>query len=72
LRRLAAKQGWYEGHSGLDGNAPSKTVMGARGGVAHNPVPADEEAAYWRGYDEGVEARGRGLIGNANPYARAT
>lgn len=71
LRRLAAKQGWYAGHSGAEGNPPTKTVMGPRGGVAHNPVPADEEAAYWRGYDEGQEAKRRGLPGNANPYGRA-
>lgn len=70
LRRLAAKQGWYAGNAGEDGNPPTKSVMSPRGGLAYNAVPKDEEAAYWSGYEEGKQAARDGIPGNANPYGK--
>lgn len=70
LRRLAAKQGWHAGHSGAEADPPRKVVMARGGGIEYNPVPSEECAAYWDGYNEGREAALRGLSGNLNPYSR--
>lgn len=54
LRRLAAKRGWDDGHDGYEAAPPTKAVMKPfANGFQGNPVPWDEEKAYWDGYFEG-------------------
>ena len=67
LRRLAAKRGWHDGHEGREGQSPTKCVMlPFANGYGENPVPADEEQAYWNGYDEGRDAKSDAT----NPYCK--
>ena len=65
LRRLAAKQGWYDAFDGSGPHPPVKGVMKPNGKQGINPVPDDELQAYWDGYDEGLMAE----AGDENPYA---
>lgn len=65
LRRLAAKQGWYDAFDGSGPHPPKKCVMGKNGKPKQNPVPNEEEKAYWDGYYEGLMAE----AGDENPYA---
>lgn len=51
LRRLAAKQGWYDGYADEDPCSPVHVVR-MRGGDGNNPGPQEEDA-YWQGYFEG-------------------
>lgn len=63
---MAAKRGWYDGHEGRDGRAPTKAVMlPFASGFGENPVPIDEEQAYWDAYGEGRDAK----QDETNPYA---
>ena len=57
-RRLMAKIGWEHGRAGRPGRVPFA-------GINVNPVPADEEMAYWVGYDAGIES----TPGDVNPWA---
>lgn len=67
LRRLAAKRGWYDGREGCEGRAPTKAVMlPFAHGFGENRVPLDEECAYWKGYNEGLDAEHDAT----NPYSR--
>ena len=65
LRRLSAKQGWYDAFDGSGPYPPRKGVMHPSGRAVKHQVTADEEQAYWDGYDEGLVAES----GDDNPYA---
>ena len=68
LLRLTKKQGWYDAFDGSGPHPPTKCVMNKlQNGTQQNPVPDDEEQAYWDGYDEGSMAEN----GDKNPYALA-
>ena len=64
LRRLAAKQGWYDGSMGLPATPPEKRVMRPGGGLGYNPIPWDELAAYMDGWSAGSFAK----AGDRNPF----
>jgi len=65
LRRLAAKQGWYDGYDGSGPHPTTKGVMAEDLKTSkQNSVPDDEEQAYWDGYNQGLAANS----GAANLY----
>ena len=67
LRRLAAKQGWYDGRDGMPFCVPTRTVTdGTATKTIVKPVSPQEQAAYGRGYWHGVDAQ----PGEVNPYGQ--